>query len=241
MIRPLLRLEALAEMLYPRQCAECEGAPGDGYRYLCWDCASRLDLLHEPMCSRCGEPVAGRIDAAFVCHLCLDADRQFTRARSVARFDGVVRTLIHGFKYERSTWLAGDLVRLLASGWEVHFQDVDVNGVGWVPLHPTRRRTRGFNQARVLAEGLAARCGLPVVPGAVRRDRATTTQTNLNTRQRAENVSGAFSCPHPGRIAGKRLLVIDDVMTTGATVSEISEVLLAAGAAAVYVLTVARG
>jgi ComF family protein len=185
--------------------------------------------------------VEGRIDAAFVCHLCLDADRRFTRARSVTRFDGVVRTLIHGFKYERNTWLAGDLVRLLASGWEVHFQDVDIDGVGWVPLHPTRRRTRGFNQARLLAEGLATRCGLPVFPGAVRRDRATSTQTNLNTRQRAQNVHGAFSCPRPARIAGKRLLLVDDVMTTGATVSEVSKVLLEAGAGAVYALTVARG
>ena len=236
-----LRPAALAELLYPRQCIECGSAPGEDYRYLCWDCAARLNLLQAPMCSRCGEPVEGRVDGAFVCHLCVSADRRFTRARSVARFDGAVRTLIHAYKYDRHTWLARDLVRLLEAGWQTHYEDVEIDGVTWVPLHPTRRRARGFNQAQLLAQGLSARLRLPLLRGAVRRDRATATQTHLTAAQRAENVRGAFSCPRPHRVQGRRILLVDDVMTTGATVDEVARSLFRAAAAAVHVLTVARG
>jgi ComF family protein len=110
-----------------------------------------------------------------------------------------------------------------------------------VPLHPVKRRTRGYNQSEVLAAGLATRLGLPRLGRALRRIRFTSTQTSLTARQRADNVRGAFLASLPARFQQRHLLLVDDVMTTGATVSECSRCLLAAGAASVWVVTVARG
>ena len=230
-----------AELLYPRQCIECNGEADPGYDYLCWNCASRINFMKAPLCRVCGNTVEGRVDAAFVCHHCRHTPRQFDLARSVARYDGVLRNLVHTYKYSQGIWLVRDLVRLLEVGWKSHFFLEEIDGVVWVPLHPTRQRSRGFNQACLLAVRLSQRVGLPIIRGVIRRDRATQSQTRLTARQRTINVLKAFSCPRLDRVEGKRLLLVDDVMTTGATVNEVARCLRAAGTSAVHVLTVARG
>ena len=232
---------SLLELLYPRACVECGAEAGAEFRYFCWDCASHMHVLQAPMCSLCGEPVEGRVDDEFVCHLCLDVGRHFDRARSAARFDGGLRTAVLAFKYNSGTWLAGDLAALMSSCFDTHFDASDVDLVVPVPLHPTRQRERGFNQASLLARDVARRLGKKCLTDAVARTRMTETQTHFTATQRASNVRNAFAAVRPTRYRGKRLLLIDDVMTTGSTVSEVSRVLKHAGAKSVIVLTAARG
>lgn len=232
---------AIGDLLYPRPCAVCGAAAGKAFAHLCWDCSAEIDFLQAPMCARCGEPVAGRVDGAFECHLCCAQPRHFEKARSAARYDAAAREMVRRFKYEQGLWLRNDLVSLLYACIDTHYDEVPLDLVVPVPLHPVKRRTRGYNQSEVLAAGLAKRLGLPCARRALRRVRFTSTQTRLTARQRADNVRGAFSARLPARFRQRHLLLVDDVMTTGATVSECSRCLLAAGAAGVWVVTVARG
>ena len=229
------------DLAYPRSCVGCGRRPEEGFDYLCWDCVSGLLYLVPPMCDRCGEPVEGQVGHRFACHTCSSLDRGFDRARSVVRHDGVIRDAVHVFKYRTGTWLRADLVRLLEAGWAAHFGGEEVDLVTWVPLHPARRRFRGYDQARLLAAGLARRLGRPLLPGALGRVRDTGTQTSLTAGDRAANVKDAFTVRKTGQLNGRRVLLVDDVMTTGATVSECARCLKGAGVHRVLVLTLARG
>lgn len=157
--------------------------------------------------------------------------------RSVLLFEGPARAAIHYFKYRRAQELAKPLGGLLAEYWLSHPIQVDL--IVPVPLHPSRLRVRGYNQAALLAQQLGQRAGLPVDEGALRRIRATASQMRLDARQRRQNVQGAFHCPD-GRVRGQQVLLIDDVCTTGATLEACADALRAGGAKAVWALTLAR-
>ncbi len=232
---------ALGDVFFPRRCVGCGLANPDATTHLCWDCLAACQLVQPPYCARCGDPVAGFIDHEYCCAACGDHPPHFASARSVARYDGVVRQMILAFKYHAATWLAGDLLHLLATGYATYFSPDDVQVIAFVPLHPTRRRERGFNQAELLAHGLSRRFGKPLLrPGLVRR-RPTPSQTRLTAAQRRANVQDAFQIRNNPWLEGKRILLIDDVMTTGATVDACARQLTTAGAARVHVLTLARG
>jgi competence protein ComFC len=228
----------MLDLLYPRSCAGCGGGLGGDERHLCWSCRSELRLIGPPLCSLCGNPVEGRVDHAFRCYHCEEARPHFDLARSAARFDGLMRRLVHDFKYHGALWLTADLTDLLEACARAHLDPAGFDVVTWIPLHAVRRRERGYNQAQVLAGALARRLGLPAerLLGRVRR---TTTQTHLTASQRAHNVRAAFEA---GRgAAGRRILLVDDVMTTGATASESARALKEAGAVEVAVVTLVRG
>ena len=233
--------ETLADVFYPRCCAVCGADPGADGVHVCWDCRSGFEWLAAPICEWCGDPIEGRADAAFTCSWCIRHGPRFDRARSAVRFRGNVRELLHGFKYGNMTWLRAELVRLLHAAYEVHYADCRMDAVVSVPLYPRRERERSYNQAQLLADALSGMLGIPSSPRGLRRVRDTQTQTNLRANQRRQNVRGAFEVVTPDWVEGRRLLLVDDVMTTGATVDECSRVLKAAGAAGVYVLSVARG
>ena len=237
----LCRVADALELLYPRACTCCGEGVTESFRYLCWNCATLMHYLRAPLCACCGEPVEGRVDGAFVCQRCETTPRWFDRARSAARHEGVLRTLVHTFKYREGTWMTHDLVTLLAGCFRTHFAPFFPDVVTCVPLHPARRRMRGFNQAALLGRSLARRHGLPFSALMLRRVRLTETQTRLKAVDRAGNVQGAFRIRRSHRVAGRSVLLVDDVMTTGATVSECARMLKEAGAQRVDVITVARG
>jgi ComF family protein len=149
--------------------------------------------------------------------------------------------VLQAFKYEYQTFLSRSLVPLLTACVETHYGGVFFDAVAFVPLYPRRERSRTYNQAALLAAGVAAELGAPLLRRSLRRHRATFTQTHLSAAARRVNVREAFTCPCPDWIAGRRILLIDDVMTTGATVNECARVLKEAQAASVHVATVARG
>lgn len=232
--------ETLLDLLFPRSCAGCGGPVGREFRYLCWECMTNIRFIRPPYCDCCGDPLDGQIDGKWLCPAC-DSGRGFGRARSAVRYLGVVRGLICDFKYRRATWLAPDLVTLLDGAYHAHYEAVGIDAVTCVPMFSARQRARTFNQAELLARLLAARLGLPFVGGAIARVRDTGTQTHLTAEARIANVSAAFTSTRPNRLAGRKFLLVDDVMTTGATASECAGAIREAGALEVHVLTVARG
>jgi competence protein ComFC len=172
--------------------------------------------------------------------LCLRCQKEppaYQAMRSWAEFDGPLRNAIHQLKYKRDLALGDELGRYLVDLLQALAWDVDV--VVPVPLAAARRAQRGYNQSALLARPLSLALGLEYEPGAVRRVRETQSQVGLNFVERQENVKDAF-CGNAGMVAGKSILLIDDVMTTGATLNACANALHAAGAATVFALTLAR-
>lgn len=234
-------LRSLADLLWPRNCEGCGRVPEEGGGYLCWDCRSRLPWIGSPYCRRCGDPVEGAITGEYLCSICTAREPFFDAARSAVRFRDGVKDWLHRFKYSQATHLAGDLGALLAALVQAHYADAHPDAVAYVPLHPLKERERTYNQSGLLAQALAAHMGLPVARACLERVRNTVSQTHLTARQRGANVAGAFQARYPEWVESRRFLLVDDVMTTGATVNECARALKAAGAAQVLVATVARG
>lgn len=234
--------EVLLDLVYPRCCAGCGGEAESAGGHLCWDCRAELRVIGDPLCSLCGNPVEGRIDHQYICFHCVDTRPKFDRARSALRFEGrVAPRLIRDFKYHHGLWLQAELVNLLEACVKTHFPEQAFAAVCAVPLHHVRQRERGFNQAALLAGGLARRLQLPVRSRGLVRARDTGTQTHLTARERLSNVKEAFKVLNPSAWKGLHLLLVDDVMTTGATVSACAGALKEAGAASVFAVTLARG
>lgn len=231
----------LLDLIYPRTCGGCGGRVGGEGRYLCWDCRSELILVRPPYCRRCGDPIEGRVDHEFVCYTCSAGPIHFDRARSAARYDGVLGRVLRDFKYNQAIWLGPDLVELLWACYRTHYETTAIDAVCYVPLFHAKRRHRGYNQAERLAAPLARCIGKPLLRRCLVRVRPAPSQTNLTARNRATNVTGAFQHRRADDLKGRRLLLVDDVMTTGATVNACARVLKEGGAAEVTVLTLARG
>ena len=177
------------------------------------------------------------LDSEGRCGLCRSGLRGFDAAYCYGSYEGALRELIHLYKYGRVRTLAKPLGDLLAAALP---REERFDAITAVPLHWRREWQRGFNQSELLARTMAARYGIPVVP-ALRRVRATKTQAGLSNTRRHQNVATAFECRRGAHaLAAKRILLIDDVMTTGATAAACARALKRAGAAKVALLTVAR-
>jgi ComF family protein len=234
-------MHALLDMLYPRFCFGCGRAAPETLRWLCWDCLSTLPAVEPPFCAWCGDPICGSVTHHFVCHTCSRVPPAFMRARSLFRYDGLVADLLKELKYHGGFWLAEDLARLLHHGVLAEYQIDGLDVVCPVPLHHARRRRRGYNQSDLLAGSLARLLGLDYRANLLRRVRPTPTQTSLTALERAANMRNAFKVRFPGWLKGRRVLLVDDVMTTGATVNECARALRKGGAREVWAVTVARG
>lgn len=231
----------MLDLLYPRRCAGCGVAPGQTARYVCWDCLAGIPFVGDPMCALCGDPVEGAVAHDYTCSWCRRTQPAFMVARSAARYRGVVQDLLQALKYQQATHLAHDLGMLLAGCVQTYLSGQVWDAITYVPLHPRKARERSYNQSRLLAESLGRRMQLPVERHALQRIRWTETQTHLSAEARKANVAGAFATPMPEWIEGRRWLLVDDVMTTGATVDACARVLMKHGAVQVAVVTVARG
>ena len=236
---------AATALFYPERCRLCDverATVEEGY--VCSWCRSGRDgvrLIRRPFCERCGLPFDGAVTTRFECHNCRELDLQFSRARAAALATGVVRDAIHRYKYRRALWHEPFLAGLLTD------QAVPVlccERWDWlvpIPLHPVRQREREFNQAERLAKSLSAASGIPLNGRLLRRVEPTRTQTRLTRGERAANMRRAFALRGGVSVCGLRIVLIDDVLTTGATASACARVLRAGGADDVCVWTVARG
>jgi len=197
--------------------------------------------VEPPFCARCGDPVAGDIQHDYTCFACSRETPAFDRARSAVRYEGAAGEALRSLKYSHSLWVVPDLAELLYTCVQAEYAGAEFDIVTAVPLYPARHRERGFNQSALLGGALARRLRLPFRQGLLRRIRATASQTGLTASQRAANVCGVFRGGLFARPSGRRILLVDDVMTTGATVNACAGVLKRGGAASVHVVTVARG
>jgi len=232
--------EAASGLLYPPHCAGCRKALAARFAGLCRDCRRGRVRLDGPRCAVCAQPYGGAVPGTFRCMNCGDRELAFEFATAAYRSRGVVRDLIHRFKYHRKLHLRHLLARMLCEGFRDGRVSTDPpDALVPVPLHPARRREREFNQAEVLAALAGARLGLPVIDG-LRRTRYTLTQTHFHREERFGNLEGAFVARR-GAVAGRRLALVDDVLTTGSTADACARELRQAGASAVVVITVARG
>jgi competence protein ComFC len=232
-------LEAAVSLLYPPVCTICGGDVRAG-EYLCNQCEAKAVRIVAPFCQKCSEPFEGSITSEFTCANCAHRTIHFDAAVSAYRGRGMVREIIHEFKYGRQIHLR----RLVARWLHAALDDERLRGrrfdvVVPVPLHATRLRERGFNQASLLAELLSAQTSIPSKP-LLDRIRYTTTQTALDRSERMENLHDAFRLRKNADVRGLRVLLIDDVLTTGSTLSECARVLKRAGALSVHAATAAR-
>ncbi len=231
------------DLLYPPLCPLCNLPSDRPGRLLCWSCCSTLPLhtLDEAICHKCGHVPEGEVDHDFLCSTCRHHPPRFECARTAASFSGGLRRMLHDFKYNGATWLCHDLVDLLEGAARVYYQADEIDLVVPVPLHITRERQRSYNQAALLARGLAQRLKLACRPRALRRRWGTPKQSLLGARGRRHNLRGAFEAAEPDWLRGRTVLVIDDIMTTGSTLDEVAKSLLQAGAWRVWALAIARG
>jgi len=229
------------DSLLPPQCPLCRTFV-DGQHKLCPACFGQMNFITAPHCLRCGLAFAtlGEAGPQGECLGCLRRPPAFGRARAALRYDAAAQPLILPFKHADRTELAAVLAAMMARAGAALLADADA--IVPVPLHRERLIARRYNQAALLAAGLARRASRPWLPDTLMRRRATTPLGELSAAARREAVSGAFAV-RPSRqaaIRGKRLLLIDDVMTSGATASACAAAVLEAGAAAVDVLVAAR-
>lgn len=235
-------LKAGLGLLYPEVCQLCglqRATPDEGF--VCVKCWSQVRFIKAPFCERCGMPFAGEITTHFECANCRDMDLHFCSARSAVTARGVVLEAIHRYKYSRALWFEPFLIDLLLRAALPALHDEKWDLIVPVPLHHLKEREREFNQAERLAAPLARALAVPLNSHLLRRVQPTRTQTLLSKTQRAENVRGAFARHDNHRLQGERVVLVDDVFTTGATTSACARVLRAAGAGEVCVWTVARG
>ena len=195
--------------------------------------------ITSPLCPRCGVPhgTEGGIDHP--CGSCILTPPPFDAARGALLYDGPLQELIHRHKYGHKAHLRRPLALLAIRHLTPFVRSVSPDMIVPVPLHPTRLRERGFNQAVLMGSVLAREWHLPLLRHTLRRVRPTVAQVTLSASERRANVRCAFAVADPARVAGKRILLLDDVATTGSTVSECARVLKGAGASAVFVATVA--
>lgn len=233
-------VKAFISLLYPPRCEICT-CTIDAEDYLCARCQRQAEKVESPFCSVCSQPFHGEIEGRFTCASCQERKFHFDCAVAPYLSRGIVRELIHRFKYQRELHLRHQLSRWLCEG----FQDERIlcQRADWiipVPLHPVRFREREFNQAEELARLASKKTGIAFC-NALERKRYTTTQTRFDREERMENLRNAFRIRKNTPVRGKQVILIDDVLTTGSTLEECARVLRAAGAGSVRALTVARG
>jgi len=232
-------LAALFDVVLPPACPGC-GALVGGHGALCAECWANISFIERPICPILGTPFSYEMGEGIVSAAAIADPPRFDRARAAVLFDDLARSLVHGLKYRDRTDLAKMMARWMLRAGEGHVEAC--HAIVPVPLHRARQRERRYNQSAELARALARLSGRPLLAGALVRHRRTQQQVGLAARQRRENVRGAFAVPDisVADIAGRRIVLVDDVYTTGATVDAATRALKKAGAAEVTVLTFAR-
>lgn len=240
------RLKSAADgalgLVYPANCQMCRTGRAEAAEgYVCARCWQGVRFVRAPLCDRCGLPFPGAITTAFECSNCREMTLHFESARAAVVATGVVLEVIHRFKYQQAEWFAPFLANLLCREAAPVLREGAWDAVVPVPLHPRKERERGFNQADRLAAALGRAIQVPLRRDWVRRIEFTRTQTLLTRTERAANMRGVFQARPGLRLNGERIVLVDDVLTTGATTSACAKALLDAGARRVTVWTVARG
>ena len=233
-------IESIINFLFPYQCLRC-GKILNSAGYLCDHCAEEINFIKQPYCYKCGHPLQEEnTKEKMLCAGCLKNKRSFYRlSRSAVIYDSSSKNIILSFKFFDRT----ENANLLAAMLKIAGKDIFSEGADWivpVPLHYTRLIKRKYNQSALLAQKLSEMTAIPYNNLALVRSRKTKPQVEVSGKERITNVKNAFSIKDSAPIKGKRIILIDDIITTGSTVKECALVLKKAGAKSVDILTIAR-
>lgn len=222
--------------LYPAKCRVCEVfLEVASLPYICADCWHDVQFLEPPWCDICGTP-----NVRGLCDACATDPPRYGKLRAIAFYQTTLQHAIHLFKFEKKQVLAPHLIRLINAHIPADCGIADYDFILPVPIHKKRLQERGFNQATLLAKGIAQAGGVPILTDALVRHRHTVAQSSLGMEARQHNIIGAFEIPNPEVLRNKRILIVDDVFTTGATIREAVNTLWDADPVEVDVLTLAR-
>ena len=228
--------ETALVFLYPAECRVCEDFLGvTSVSYICANCWQDVQFIEPPVCDICGIP---GIDG--LCDECAISPPRYGKLRTIAFYHKSLQQAIHLFKFEKKRVFAKHLIQLINAHLPSDCSVAEYDFVLPIPIHKRRLRERGFNQATLLADGVAKAEGVPVLTETLVRKRHTVAQSSLDREARQQNIVGAFEVRNPDVIRGKQLLLIDDVFTTGATIREAVSELWTADPAEIDVLTLAR-
>lgn len=230
-------LEKVLDFLLPPTCGCC-GNPITKAHTLCPDCFAKLHFITPPYCKICGHPFEFDIMGEPICPQCLAKRPAFSKARAVVQYDEESKRILLPFKHGDRLDLVPLMVKLMQRAADELISETDI--IIPIPLHRWRLLKRKYNQSALLAKRLAKIYHKTFLPNTLKRTRATPSQGHLSPHERKRNVSKAFKVIKPEIIKGKRILLVDDVLTTGATANECAKVLLRAGAAQVCLLTFAK-
>ena len=239
-IRRICLLGKILDLIWPRTCEVC-GRPADRPgRHVCSDCLNRLPFAPvNGCCRRCGR-AAEKLDGEFLCSDCRATHPAFDRVASALQFDGEAREAVNAFKFRNHLWLRDDLVDWLEAVVRARFKVGEIDVIVAKPSTFLHRIDRGYNQCAYLAKALARRLERPYAPFALLRRGRPKRQGGLSEEDRRTNVVGTFRVLRPRVVADRTVLVVDDILTTGSTLSECAAELKRAGARRVWCATLAR-
>ncbi len=230
-------LGAIGGLLFPPVCILCGTGRVTSDSSVCESCAKDIYLVEGPICNHCGLPVPGlQSGSQGRCGKCLEHKPLYDKARFSVYYSRVIRRGILKFKFQSSLFLAETLSSYLTKTFQEHFLDEKLDAIIPIPVHDRRLVRRGYNQCAILAIKLGNNVNVEVLTNTLNKTVNTLPQTRLKRNQRIENVKGSFSVRKPEEIRGKRLLLLDDVFTTGSTISEASRTLRKHGADSVQAL-----
>lgn len=234
-------INGLADLVYPVNCLICRTYLGSKrYNSICEKCLNKLDKNLPPFCAKCGGNLKENEQSQGICLTCQKRNYHFKRAWSPTLYQDTMEDLIHMFKYRNKPQLAKPLSQIMIdfiNNYNLHLKGFDM--LVAVPLHPSRLREREYNQAQLLAQNISQSLSIPLSEGNLERLKPTSPQSNLSAQKRWDNVANAFRLKYPRDFKDQRILLIDDLLTTGATCSEVARILNEASVNSVYVLTLA--
>ena len=238
-VRRSMKGFSLLDIFYPKVCPVCQKTLRDN-EYICFDCKDRLVYASENICCKCGKILKN--DESVMCRICETTECFFVEGRSVFYYNDAIKKSLTGFKYHNRREFSRFYVKSIMEQWEEKIKLWNVDVVVPVPVHEKRLRERGYNQATIIARELCEQIDVDMDEVLIRRDR-TKPQKELDRIERVRNLKEAFAVSESKMnvIKGKNILLIDDIYTTGATISACSQKLVEAGANAVFFITVATG
>lgn len=232
---------AFLDIFYSRSCLHCSSNLNSSHElYLCEDCTKGIPYIGNEHCIRCGTTLGPHtVSTTEGCMTCKGRNLPFSTLTSVTYYEGAMKTLIHKFKYSGQKFLCNPMNTMVLEQEKVKELVLNIDVIVPVPLHWIKKMRRGFNQAELLARGIQQYSSKPVSVNNLYRAKNTASQTRLSKTQRLVNIRNAFRVHDPKSFQGKRILLVDDVLTTGVTASECSKILRQSGARSVHLLILA--